>query len=684
MSSIPPFQLQHLVHAALGPSGAIAQNDPNYQPRPGQLAMAEAVSEAIEKREVLVVEAGTGVGKTFAYLVPGLLSGQRVLISTATKALQDQLCQRDLPALLGLLGLPKRVGLLKGRGNYLCLLRLGQVWQRVPADNRYLLDRVHAAWNWAQATSTGDLDEFSDLDEQSPLRPWITSTHENCSGSSCPHIRDCHFYKARRQALAADVVVVNHHLFFADLALKGKADVDLLPSVDVVVMDEAHHLLEVGVQFMGADTGTRLWWDWLQEVVPAVQQRGLGVADWLQLCATLELALRHVEGALQAYPTGKKWPWPPRELALSRALWTDLADAVSQQAVVLSHALNKALDSPVLQALGGRGLTLCDHWRVCTEWPTEDESNDNNATVASWWEPGTHPRWTRAPLTLPALTGMGGAQQGDAGAAPKAWVLTSATLAVGGSFDAFTQPLGLETARTLQVPSPFDYAYQAALYVPLNLPLPDSSDHARALAQAIWPWALALGGRTLVLTTTVRAMELISAALSSLAARDLGPEVISPEKGLSKQAMLDRFRRASQPGGAGAVMVASYSFWEGVDLPGDCLQMVVIDKLPFPPPDDPWVQAQSRRATQEGRSAFKTYHLPEAALALKQGAGRLIRSETDHGLLVVGDVRLRQRGYGKALMRSLPPMRVLESELDVQATLTELATMASTKDLPWT
>ncbi len=685
MSSLPPFQLQHLVSAALGPGGALARSASYYQDRPGQMQMAAAVADTIEQRQTLVVEAGTGVGKTFAYLVPALLSGRRVLISTATKALQDQLCQRDLPALLGLLLLPHRVRLLKGRGNYLCQMRLVQAWQRIPPADRYLAQRLGTVQAWAQVTTTGDLDELPELDEQSPLRRWVTSTPEKCTGNSCPHIRECHFYNARRLALTADVVVVNHHLFFADLALKNVSDAQLLPSVDVVVLDEAHHLLDVGVQFMGRTAGTRAWRDWLQEVVLAVQQQAVGLGDWLKLCAGFEVALQRVEEVAQRDAPAKKSGWPPASFSVSRAEWSDLAQTLSQHADVLSRALAQDGASPQWQALAAQGLGLRERWEACTRWGDDEDQTQTEGLVA-WWEPGTHPKWTQAPLSLAEVGLFGALQPVGAGPAPgpKAWVFTSATLAMGDRFEAFTEPLGLASARTLQVPSPFDYAYQAALFVPPDLPDPSSPDHSRALAAAIWPWVLTLGGRTLVLTTTLRAQDAIGGALMALAARDLGPEVLSPGMGASKRELLDRFRRAGQPGGAGAVMVASYSFWEGVDLPGECLQMVVIDKLPFPPPDDPWVQAQSQAAAQGGRSPFKAYHMPEAALALKQGVGRLIRSETDHGLLVLGDVRLRQRGYGKALLRSLPPMRMLTSEAEVQAVLADLVTRASTKDLPWT
>jgi ATP-dependent DNA helicase DinG len=685
MSSLPPFQLQHLVSAALGPGGALAQSAVHYQDRPGQMQMAAAVADAIEQHQTLVVEAGTGVGKTFAYLVPALLSGRRVLISTATKALQDQLCQRDLPALLGLLQLPHRVRLLKGRGNYLCQMRLVQAWQRIAPTDRYLAQRLGNVQEWAQATTTGDLDELPELDELSPLRRWVTSTTENCAGNSCAHIGECHFYNARRLALTADVVVVNHHLFFADLALKNVSDAQLLPSMDVVVLDEAHHLLDVGVQFMGRTVGTRAWWDWLQEVVQAVQQQAVGLEDWLKLCARFEAALQQVEEAARRHAPAKKAAWPPASFSVSSVEWSDLAQALSRHADVLNRALAQDGASPPWQALAAQGLELRERWDVCTRWGDEADQTQAEGTAA-WWESGAHPKWTQAPLSLAGAGLFGTLQSVGSGMAPDqgAWVFTSATLAMGDRFDAFTEPLGLTSARTLQVPSPFDYAYQAALFVPPDLPDPGSPDHSRALATAIWPWVLTLCGRTLVLTTTLRAQDAIGGALMSLAARDLGPEVLSPGLGVSKRELLERFRRAGQPGGAGAVMVASYSFWEGVDLPGDCLQMVVIDKLPFPPPDDPWVQAQSQSAAQQGRSPFKAYHLPEAALALKQGVGRLIRSETDHGLLVLGDVRLRQRGYGKALLRSLPPMRMLTSDAEVQAVLDDLVTRASTKDLPWT
>ncbi|MEN9383388.1 MAG: putative ATP-dependent helicase, partial [Pseudomonadota bacterium] len=641
----------------------------------------------IDQHGMLVVEAGTGVGKTYAYLVPALLSGKKVLISTATKALQDQLCQRDLPALLDKLVLPKQVRLLKGRGNYLCQLRLSQVWQRIPQSDRFFADQANAVTHWAQATQTGDLDELFAMDETGPLRPWVTSTAENCTGNACQHIGTCHFYAARRQALAADIVVVNHHLFFADFALKATADVQLLPSAEVVVMDEAHHLLDIGAQFLGHSTGTRVWWDWLQEVVSGVRAHAFDTQNGLKLAAALESALVQIEGVFQDLPT-KRLPWPPLLLQAAPAQWLAGQNALLAATSQLIQALGQAGSNPELQALGMRGQAQQERWLLCTDWSVNQDLQGECATVASWVEPGAHPRWTRAPLTLQELGALGQVKHpANANAeAPlgKTWVFTSATLAIGDRFDRFTEPLGLGSAKTLQVPSPFDYGYQASVYVPPELPDPGSSDHATELAGRIWPWVLALGGRTLVLTTTLRSLDAVGNVLKLRAAQDLGPEVLSQGKGMSKRELLDRFRRAGQPGGAGAVLVASYSFWEGVDLSGDCLQMVVIDKLPFPPPDDPWVQAQAQLAESKGQNAFKSFHLPEAALALKQGAGRLIRSETDHGLLVIGDNRLTRRGYGKTLMRSLPPMRMLKSEAEVQLVLSDLVTRASTKDLPWT
>lgn len=664
------------IAAFFSPDGPLAQRDFQYMVRAGQVTMAQAVAKAIAAGGSLVVEAGTGVGKTWAYLVPTLLSGKRVLISTATKTLQDQLFGKDLPTVSQLVGRPLRSALLKGRSSYLCLHRLSQAWQRIPPTDRYLAGQLRLVEEWATGTSTGDLGEAHGLDERSEVLPFITSTRDNCLGQGCPRLSDCHVYAARRAAMGADVVVVNHHLFFADWALRESGVAELLPSVDVAVFDEAHQLKDVVVQFLGQSLSSRQMLDWAREVLLSTQVQARGLRDWNALAAEVERVVQALQAALSSgapQTTRRTWLESCPD-GISCAAWADAWEGITEAMEQLLEAVLTVEEvSPDLQRLAERGIGMQDRMQAISASATE--------AVARWVEvAGGHFRLRRFPLDVGTSF-----QERVLGSnsAIKTWVFTSATLGVDDELSWFTQALGLTgLASTLRVPSPFDYGQQAAAFVPADLPIPAAANHPVALAEKIWPWAMRLGGRTLVLTTTLRALSTVGQALRDLSERDLGPEVwVQGDE--PKRDLLARFKRAGEGQGPGVVLVASASFWEGVDLPGDCLQMVVIDKLPFPPPDDPWAQARSKALKVAGVSPFKAYFLPETAVALRQGAGRLIRTETDQGLLVVGDVRLLTMPYGRKLRSVLPPLRWLDQEDQLQSWLEELVTRASTRGLPW-
>lgn len=673
--------LESLVEAFFAEDGALAYGQAGYRPRTGQLAMAHAVAQAINANDCLVVEAGTGVGKTYAYLAPALLSGRRVMVSTATKALQDQLHARDLPAVIRALGLPARVALLKGRSSYLCPHRLEQAWDRVPAGDRYLSHQLRGLEAWAGSTRTGDLAEVPGLDERSEVIPLVTSTRDNCLGADCPRFRGCHVNAARRDAMGADVVVVNHHLFFADWAVRESGMAELLPSVDVVVFDEAHQLLETGVQFLGDAVGSHQLLDWGRDVLVAGLSMARGQRDWQALVSALEQHAQAFRLILQ--PRGHRAGASQRLRwladvpdGLDPLAWSDGCSGVRCAIEALHQALDGlAEQAPELMRLHDRGGMLLERFDRIAQPPA--------SAFARWIELGAHWRMVLSPLDVsrPFFEHVRGTPEAQA----KAWVFTSATLGADASLGWFTRPLGLDgVARTLQVDSPFDYDRQASLFIPPALPRPAEPGHTEALARRIWPWILRLGGRTLVLTTTLRALAAMARELERFSRDELGPDIIVQGSG-PKRDLLERFRRAGQgEGAAGAVLVASASFWEGVDLPGECLQMVVIDKLPFPPPDDPWVEARSRALQAEGGNPFRDHALPEAAVALKQGAGRLIRSETDRGILVLGDTRLIGMSYGRTLLSGLPPMRRLQDETAMWEALDELVTTASTMDLPWT
>lgn len=649
------MSLHDQVAAAFTPDGWLSRAEPHFRPRAGQTAMALAVVQTIEAGGVLVVEAGTGVGKTFSYLVPALLSGQRVVISTATKALQDQLYLRDVPRLVQALGLPLRVARLKGRSSYLCLHRLAQVHQsRVPLDPQVLraVARVQA---WSHGTRTGDMAELPGLAENSAVTALVTSTKDNCLGSSCAHWEQCHVNTARAQALQADICVVNHHLFFADMEVRDSGVAQLLPSAGLVVIDEAHQLNETGIQFAGWVLGTRQLQGFIKDVLADVTLHARGLADWMQLLGQLEQAINvwRAVGADCVPGTRLRWLGAAPQ-GVSEAAWRRGLHGVGQALRALLRALAQVTETAhALLPVYERGARLLSQLASFAQ-PVPDDA-------VRWLEVSRqHLRLMESPLTIARLMRehMGSADQdaaAEVSATRQAWVFTSATLGDDQDLRWFTETCGLRDAQVLRVESPFDYAHQAVLYVPQDFPEPaQQALHSAAVAQLAGDGAAVLGGRTLVLTTTLKALEAIGAQLQQRFGMFDALEVLVQGQG-PKHVLMERFR-AGTVQGRGCVLVASSTFWEGVDIPGDALQLVVIDKLPFPPPDDPLVEARSRQLEAVGRSPFADYMLPEAAMALKQGAGRLIRRETDTGILVVADTRLRTKAYGRRLVQALPPM----------------------------
>jgi ATP-dependent DNA helicase DinG len=647
--------LRHHVRAAFGVDGPLARSEAGFIPRQAQDEMADRVAQALEQRETLVVEAGTGVGKTFAYLVPLLLSGRRALVSTATKSLQDQLFLRDLPRLRDALGVPARLALLKGRASYLCRWRLQQAEHSAQLPDRFAVRALNRVTLWAQTTRSGDLAEIEGLDDRSPVIPLVSSTRDNCLGTECPEFRNCHVMHARRDAMAADVVVVNHHLFFADMALRDSGVAELLPTVDAAVFDEAHQLVEAGVQFLGTTLATGQAIDFGRDMLAAGLQHARGLQPWADLQMAVDRAARQLRlasaGHLRDVRGVVKRRWDECAEALATAL-PALQSAASQAAEALAAVAEAAPDFPKLEQ---RARALA-------------------ALVQSFVDPvgSGHVRWVdvtpqqarlvESPLDIREMM----AEQRQL--SPKAWIFTSATLGDDDALSWFSASTALEDAAKLRVGSPFDYAANARVFVPAQMPLPNAPGHAAAVGALAARCAAALGGRTFVLTTTLRALPQVAEALQAeLAALGitLGVLVQGSEP---KRALLQRFGD-----GQGQVLVGSQSFWEGIDMPGDALQCVLIDKLPFPPPNDPLVEARVAQLRQAGRNPFEDYFVAEAAVSLKQGAGRLIRTESDRGLLVLCDPRLRQMGYGRRLIAALPPMGRLGEEAQALAWLNELA-----------
>jgi ATP-dependent DNA helicase DinG len=613
----------------LGPDGQLARRLPGFAARPQQQEMAEAVAQALADNSLLIAEAGTGTGKTFAYLVPAMLSGQKVIISTGTKNLQDQLFHKDIPLVRDLLGVPVDVALLKGRANYLCHHRLQLAREEGRFLTRSQTAELQEIGTWSGRTASGDIAELSSLSEDSPLWPQVTSSAENCLGSDCDYLNECFLARARRRAQEADVLVVNHHLLFADMALKDEGFGELLPGANAFILDEAHQLPDTASNFFGttitANQLLELAHDSIaEEIREASESRDLQVrAD------KLEKAVRDMRLAFgEALRRG---PW--KELAGGR----ELGEAIALVATLLDD-LSAGLKSV---AARGKGLESC-YQR--SEVLVERFSLLTGATpegMIHWYE--THSR----SFTI-NFTPMDVAQlfQQQLKAHPCAWVFTSATLAVGESFQHFSDQLGLDGAVTHRWDSPFDYPRQALLYVPPRMPEPNSPGYTAAVVEAALPVLEASRGRAFLLFTSHRALK---EAAELLAGRIDYPLLIQGDAPRSR--LLEEFRERGN-----AVLLGTGSFWEGVDVRGEALSCVIIDKLPFASPGDPVLQARIDAMREAGGNPFMDYQLPQAVITLKQGVGRLIRDVQDRGVLVLCDPRLGSKSYGRLFLDSLPAM----------------------------
>ena len=643
--------------AALREGGLLSQADPGFVEREVQLRLADAVAHAVAERATLVAEAGTGVGKTFAYLVPLLLSGRRALVSTATKSLQDQLFLRDLPRLKAALKVPVRIALLKGRGSYLCLHRLQQARESGSLPDRFAVRALARIETWAHATQTGDIAEVDGLDDRSPVIPIVTSTRDNCLGQECPQFRECYVVKARREAMAADLVVVNHHLFFADLSLRDSGVAELLPTVDIAVFDEAHQLVETGLQFLGTILSTNQVIDFGRDLLAAGLSHARGLVDWAATAGGLDRAARELRLACAGPLTELK--------GILKLRWDERAPQANFQDALagLARAADAARDAALLVEATAPDFTrLVERGRRVAQLAHAFEAEAATDRVR-WIDVGPRDaRLVESPLHIRDLFTE------QRAAAPRAWIFTSATLGSDDELSWFSEAAAMEDARKLRVGSPFDYAAHARTWVPPRFPKPNEPGHPAAVGALAARLAGRLGGRTFVLTTTLRVLPLIAQALSDEAAAAGEPLQVLVQGTHPKRTLLQRFLDTPR-----SVLVGSASFWEGIDVPGDALQCVIIDKLPFPPPNDPLVQARSKELESRGRDPFNDYFVAEAAISLKQGAGRLIRSETDRGLLVITDPRLRQMAYGRRLRAALPAMGTLDTEADALDWLGELA-----------
>ncbi len=627
------------------PDGPLASSIPGYRQRAQQVEMAECIASAIAENRVLVAEAGTGTGKTFAYLVPALLSGGKVIVSTGTKNLQDQLFSRDIPTVRKALGSPVKIALLKGRANYLCHYHL----ERSLADGRFL-SREDAAQavrisRFAKKTKTGDKSDCSDVPENSNVWGMVTSTRENCLGQECPNNKECFVLAARREALAADLVVVNHHLFFADVMLRDEGTAELLPACNTVIFDEAHQLPETASLFFGDNVSTSQMLDLVRDT----QTEGLASArdclDLPKFCAALEKAAKDLRLTLPLEAAR----FPLAQLEARMGFENCLSGLIREL-----DALAALLET---QAQRSEGLENC--WRRAGELLAQLKRWQCGGDIdyVRWGETYTHALQLNAtPLVIANI------MKKQMGGHPRSWIFTSATLAVQRDFGHYCAEMGLDEAQSAFWDSPFDYEKQALLYAPMNLPDPNDYAYTEAVVKAAFPVLKASGGRAFFLCTSLRAMrrthELLTEQLER-AGLDF-PLLVQGEG--SKNELLERFRRLGN-----AILVGSQSFWEGVDVRGEALSLVVIDKLPFAPPDDPVLSARIERMKAEGRNAFMDYQLPRAVINIKQGSGRLIRDEADRGVLMICDPRLITKPYGKRVWRSLPPMKRTRQLDDVLA-----------------
>ncbi len=630
--------------------GQLANAIEGYTERAQQLEMALAIEAAIKDNKQLVAEAGTGTGKTFAYLVPALLSGGKVIISTGTKNLQDQLFNRDLPNVRDALKAPVTVAMLKGRSNYVCHYHLEAAASSGRFASREDAKYVHLIKNFAENSKTGDKSELTEVPENAAIWLNVTSTRDNCLGQDCSFYKECFVMEARKKALAADVVVVNHHLFFADVMLRDEGVTELLPSANTVIFDEAHQLPEVAGLFFGEDIST-------SQLIELCRDSLTAHLTLAKDCVALGEAIPKLEKACKDFRL--VFAYEGSRLAVNKALALkgfEAAFAVMQE---MLKVLNKILESqsardPMLEKCWQRGEELNAQ---LNSWFKASDPNPESDNMVRWVEVFTQSVQLHA---TPLSVADGFSKQLKA--QPRAWIFTSATLAVKSDFSHYIAQMGLHDATTGFWESPFNYDLQALLYAPAGMPDPNSTGYSAAVAAAALPVIQASRGRAFVLCTSLRAMREVHAILIDEFGKKGMEYPLLLQGETSRTELLDRFRAHGN-----AVLVGSQSFWEGVDVRGEALSVVIIDKLPFAPPDDPVLSARIDKLTADGKNAFMEYQLPYSVITLKQGAGRLIRDETDRGVLVICDPRLITKPYGKRIWQSLPPFRRTKKLADVEA-----------------
>nr|WP_128143292.1 ATP-dependent DNA helicase [Janthinobacterium lividum] len=628
------------IERLFGAGGPLGPAVGSYKPRRSQTEMAKAIASAIDSQTTLIAEAGTGTGKTFAYLVPALMWGGKTIVSTGTKNLQDQLFLRDIPTVRAALQAPVSVALLKGRSNYVCHYHLERTLQNGRMTSRDDVGHLREISRFIKMTSSGDKAELAKVPENAMIWNLVTSTRDTCMGAECQYYQDCFVMKARKEAQQADVVVVNHHLFFADVALKDTGVAELLPSANTIIFDEAHQLPDTATLFFGNTVSTSQILELCRDVLAEGLAHARGI-DWAKTVTVVEKAARDLRLTFPQDIVRLSLPQIAPSSDFFPALDT-LKDELDGMVAVLETQAERA---ETLEQCRVRGVELAQQ---LSGWKFDPKAKVAAGEEAVFWVEAfsSSLQLHKTPLSIAPI--FNNQREGT----PRSWIFTSATLAVKNDFKHFSEQMGLTGEPSHTWPSPFDYGQQGLLFVPQNLPQPNSLGYTDAVIDCALPIIEAAGGRTFFLCTTLRAVKRAAERLADeFRQRGLNfPLFVQGEKGRTE--LLDQFRAAGN-----GVLIGSQSFWEGVDVRGDALSLVIIDKLPFAPPDDPVLAARIEVMEKQGKNGFMHHSLPEAIINLKQGAGRLIRDEGDRGVLMICDPRLISKPYGKRIWQSLPPFK---------------------------
>jgi ATP-dependent DNA helicase DinG len=624
-------------------SGPLGQAVRGYRSRQSQTELAKAIAEAISRQKTLIAEAGTGTGKTFAYLVPALLWGGKVILSTGTKNLQDQLYLRDIPTVRKALNAPVSVALLKGRANYVCHFHLERTLQNGRMTSRDDVGYLREISRFMKTTATGDKAELSKVPENASIWNLVTSTRDTCLGAECQHYQDCFVMKARKEAQQADVVVVNHHLFFADVALKDTGVAELLPSANTIVFDEAHQLPETATLFFGDTVSTSQVLELCRDVLAEGLSHARDGAEWAKVVMPVERAARDLR---LAFPQDVV-RLALNQIATSSPFFPALEKLKEELSGMIATLESQAERAETIEQCRTRAIEIAAAFSAWNGTKGDKNTVEADDVRVLWVEAfSSSLQLHRTPLSIAPVF----SKQREG--VPRAWIFTSATLAVKNDFSHYQSQMGMRGEPSKSWHSPFNYDQQGLLYVPQNLPQPNSLNYTDAVVEASLPVIEAAGGKAFLLCTTIRAVNRAAELLRvEFEKRNWSfPLLVQGEAGRTE--LLDRFRSAGN-----AVLVGSQSFWEGVDVRGDALSLVIIDKLPFAPPDDPVLAARIQALENSGKNGFMHHQLPEAIITLKQGAGRLIRDETDRGVLMICDPRLISKPYGKRIWQSLPPFK---------------------------